>query len=228
MKRDSEHAGSAGKRTGVHILRSTLSRRMIAWTSAPRGFRGRLARRTVAALLLTLAGVLALAPNQGVRAAREPVLVAARDLAPGATLAAEDVSVVRLPIDSVPDEALRAERDAKGRLLASAARRGQPLTDVNLVGEALTSLATGGSDHAAVAIRPADPAMARLLHPGRRVDVVTVHSDAAEILARRAPVLAVRHADDERDPLIIVGLGTHKAAEVASATLGGSVTVTLR
>ncbi|MBE1533933.1 SAF domain-containing protein [Actinomadura algeriensis] len=125
-------------------------------------------RRPLAALFAAAAAWLALlalrpGPPPAVR-----VLAAARDLPAGATLAPSDVRPVSLPPESVPSGALRA--DAAGRVLAGPMRRGEPLTDVRVIGDRL--LRGYGPDKVATPIRIADADTARLLRPGDRIDVL--------------------------------------------------------
>ncbi|GAB3283708.1 SAF domain-containing protein [Parasphingorhabdus pacifica] len=191
-------------------------------------------RRSAAVLLVLLAALLAwLSPA---RPAASPdddvaVLVAARELDPGRVLGPEDLAVRHRPAGSVPEGALHTSADARGRVLSGAARRGEVLTDVRLAGSALTAL-TAGDGHASVPVRLADPSIADLLHPGRRVDLVTFDADSGgtSVLARWVPVLAVRPADEttDRGRLVVVGLPDARAAEVAATSLVHSVTVTLR
>ena len=184
-------------------------------------------RRFLAAGLILLAGVLAFLPQRGMASSGVPVLIATRDLAPGHVLARGDLERRQLPAGLAPAGVLRDPAAAEGRTLAGAARKGEPLTDVRLAGEALTRLTTDGT-HAAVPLRLADPGVADLL----QVDVVTTaaQSGGASVLAERAPVLAIRPAEGrhEQGRLIVVGLPEQKATEVASASLSQSVTVTLR
>ncbi|MDR7301385.1 SAF domain-containing protein [Haloactinomyces albus] len=202
------------------------------------GVRMSLLRRVAAVALILVAGVLALRPHPGSAAAETSVLVAARDLAAGTALAPDDVRVRTVPKTLVPAGTLRDTESIRGRVLAGAMRRGGILTDLRLVGKSLTRVTTGSDDHAAVAIRPADPAVAELLHAGREVDVIAAATRPGEpeVLAERVPVLAVHstgsgrggaHLDD-REQLVVVGLPQKRAAAVASATLTRSVTVTLR
>lgn len=191
-----------------------------------------LLRRVAAAALLLLAGILVLRSETGAAVDEVPVLVAAHDLAPGSSLRPDDVSVRRIPSELAPEGALREPGDVEGRVLAGAARSGETITDVRLVGAALTDIATGRDEHAAVPIRLADPAVADLLYPGRKVDVIAAatRSGDADVLAERVPVVAVRPAEgrQERGRLVVVGLPAPRAAAVASAALEHPVTVTLR
>jgi pilus assembly protein CpaB len=195
------------------------------------GWRRRaLLRRGLALVLLVLAGILALTPARpGV-----DVVVAGRDLPPGATISAADVVLRSWPAYSVPGGALRATADVDGRVLAGAARAGEPLTDLRLAGPALAAGATGLPDATGVPVRLADPDVAALLGPGSRVDVVTTAADGAEavLLAADAVVLTVL-ADDGRGAagrgrLVLVALPREIATRVAAASLSAQVAVTLR
>ncbi|TDV45386.1 SAF domain-containing protein [Actinophytocola oryzae] len=189
-----------------------------------------LALRRITSLVLVLAaGALAVLQANRDTAATVPMLVAARDLAPGMTLRAADVEVTRLPASLRPPAALTSPREVAGRVLASATTVGEPLTRVRLIGVENSRLAAGGSDVAAVPFRLSDPAVADLLTPGAAVDVVTVEPDDTGpwVLAADATVLTVRRADDDAR-LVVLALPREEATRVAAAALDSPVTVTLR
>jgi Flp pilus assembly protein CpaB len=199
---------------------------------APGRRRAALLRRTAAGLLVTLALVLALAPVEG--EATGQVVVAARDLASGTTLADADLAVSTWPVELVPGGALRAPAEAGGRVLAGAVRAGEPLTDVRLAGPAPPGR-VGDPRAAAVPVRLADPDIARLLVPGSRVDVITPGpaADRPVVLAADASVVTVLAAESDapgqvRGRLVLVALPRADAARVAAAALADQVTVTLR
>ncbi|SHK32652.1 Flp pilus assembly protein CpaB [Pseudonocardia thermophila] len=182
-------------------------------------------RRTAAAVLAGTALVLVAAPRAG-PSAGAPVLVAAAELPAGTTVRAADLAVREWPADLVPVGALRSPDAAEGRVLVGAAHPGEPLTDVRLVGGAPVPHGT-----AAVPVRIADAAVAALLVPGNRVDVVTVgaRAEAPSVLAADAPVLAVLPEEKgARGRLVLVGMSRDAATRVASATLTDQVTITLR
>src|SRR5918997_6607866 len=89
-----------------------------------------LLRQTAAGLLAALALVLALIPRER----GSPVVVAARDLRSGTALSGADLAVATWPPGLVPAGALGAAAQADGHGLVGAARAGEPLTDVRLVG----------------------------------------------------------------------------------------------
>lgn len=190
-------------------------------------------RRLTAAALVLLAAALALRPNESRATPTRPVLVAAHDLAPGATLTPADVRVVALPDEVRPAAALASAEEVSGRVLAGAATAGEPITGARLVGPENTRLTTGRRDAVAVPVRLADAAVADLLSPGTRVDVVAAdpHGTGGALLAANAIVVTVRAAD--RAPggagrLVVIAMSPDTATRVASISLGQPVTVTLR
>jgi hypothetical protein len=97
---------------------------------------------------------------------------------------------------------------------------------VRLVGPENTLLATGNPDAVAVPVRLTDAAVADLLRPGSRVDVV----GEPAVLANDAVVVAVRPSEgvSAKGRLVVVALPRQVAAKVAAASLAQPVTVTLR
>ncbi|MFA1548645.1 SAF domain-containing protein [Actinomadura chokoriensis] len=129
-------------------------------------------RRPLAALFAAAAAGLALlalrpGPPPSVR-----VLAADRDLPAGRRLTPSDLRRVALPPAAIPSGALRK---AAGRVLAGPVRRGEPLTDARVIGDAM--LQGYGPDTVATPVRIADPAAVRLLHPGDRIDVLSTPAD---------------------------------------------------
>lgn len=187
------------------------------------------ARRVTALVLVLAAAVLAFRPVRRATDPTVPVLVAARDLPPGVTLRASDVKVSRQPPSTRPASALTAPSQIAGRVLAGATTAGEPLTRARLVGPENSRLAAGDPDAAAVPFRLADPAVADLLTPGVRVDVVTVAPSSAQplVLASNATVLTIRQADDKAS-LVVIALPREEATQVAAAALNQPVAVTLR
>jgi Flp pilus assembly protein CpaB len=218
-----------------------LLRDRIRQLAAARGWPRALAlRRVAAAVLVVFAVVLAVRPPPTARGEPTvPMLVAARDLAPGASLRPADLRVVRAPESLRPPTALTAAEQASGRVLAGAASRGEPVTRTRLVGRDNSRLATGDPDAVAVPVRLADPEVAALLTPGARVDVVTVAPEggsAAVLLAADATVVTVRadEPDGSSAPgsrpgrLVVIAVPRESAARLASVSLDRPVAVTLR
>lgn len=207
-------------------------RRWDALLRGPAWSRLLLLRRVIAALLAVAAVVVAVSPRPADE--RAAVLVAARDLSPGVALQPADVTVAAWPPGLVPGGALRSADDAAGRVPAGPVRAGEPLTDLRLIGPEL-AVRAGGPDASAVPLRPADPAVAALLSPGARVDVIAGGSEGPRVLAARAGVLAVLPSapggvatGSGSGPLVLVALPEAEATAVAAATLAGEITVTLR
>ncbi|MGH3630839.1 MAG: RcpC/CpaB family pilus assembly protein [Sciscionella sp.] len=215
------------------LLRERL-RRLMGAAGWPRSMA---VRRAVAIALLLLAAALAVRPSAAGDTARMPTLVAARDLAPGTVLGPADVTVRSLPPDAVPDRVLTTPAAATGRTLAGAARAGEPITDVRIVGPANTRLTSGNVDAATVGVRLADAGVADLLRPGMHVDVVSSGdteypngSPQAGTLATNATVITVGAASKSADHgrLVLLALPRDIATRVAAASLNDPVTVTLR
>lgn len=191
-------------------------------------------RRIAAAALVLVAAALAVRPDPADGESTVPVLVAARDLAPGTSLTTADVRLVRAPAALRPAAALDGDDEVAGRVLAGAATAGEPITRVRLVGPENTRLTTGEPDAVAVPVRLADPAVADLLTPGARVDLVTLdqRGTVGALLASDATVVTVR-ADTGGAParqgrLVVIAMARDTATRVASISLGQPVTVTLR
>ncbi len=136
-------------------------------------------RRLVVAILVGLTVLFGLSAMQPATPPAVRVLAAAHDLAAGTTLALADVRSLALPAGSVPAGALRPGAPVLGRVVAGPVRRGEPLTDVRLVGPSLLAALARGPDVVAVPIRFADAGVAALLRPGDRVDVLAAPADGA-------------------------------------------------
>jgi pilus assembly protein CpaB len=223
---------STGSRTLAPLLRDRL---VVAWRG--RGWsRPIVLRRLLAVALVLLAAALALRPAPGTAT----VLVASRDLASGSALTRADVVARPMPAELVPQGAVAEPSDVDGRVLAGAARRGEAITDVRLLGGELARLAAPDGETASVPVRLADPDVAELLAPGAKVDVVSVGERDARptVLAERATVLAVLEPTGgggigavgrgQRGRLVVVLLPRQAATQVAAASISQNITVTLR
>lgn len=219
---------SSHRRT-VGTMFSSRPRRP-AGTSLRRWPRWLALRRLAALALVVLAAALAVHPPEQGTEPTVPMLVAARDLPPGVTLRAADVEVSQLPPPLRPKAALTTPTEATGRVLASATTAGEPLTRARLVGPENSQLTAGNASAAAVPFRLADPAVADLLTPGTRVDVVTVAPASTDplVLATNAAVLTIRKANDDQSSLVVIALPREEATRVAAAALDQPVAVTLR
>lgn len=205
-------------------------------TVVPGGLRRALRRyrRWIAAVL---AGSAVLAFSTAVRPPAPrlvPVLVAARTLPAGVTLAAGDLTVARWPAQVVPSGALRAAAEAAGRVVAGAVRRGEPITDVRLVGPGLLAGGPAGDGRVAAPVRVADAAEAGLVRPGDRIDVLATPPDgagAATAVADDVLVLAVPPPDGSGSAdgaLVVVAASRQVAVALARAAVGDRLSLTVR
>jgi Flp pilus assembly protein CpaB len=194
-----------------------------------------LARRTLAAGLVVVAGVAALRSDPG--GDRAEVVVAVRDLRPGAELTADDVDIASRLTASIPDGSQADLGMVVGSTLAGPARRGEVLTDVRLLGRRLAE-STVGPEARIVGLHPADGALADLVRPGDVVDVVAAPTNSTSdsearpsIIARDAIVVLVSATQKAQpaagDRLVLVALPAAAAIAVAGAALTQSVTFTL-
>jgi len=188
-------------------------------------------RRPLAALLAAVAVAAGLQAAAPPAPPRTGVLVAARDLPSGVLLAPGDLTRVAFAPGSVPDGLAAG---AVGRTLAAPLRRGEPVTDVRLVGPAL---ARGHPGLAALPVRLPDAAMAALLRVGDRIDLVAAdpQGSPARVVATDVPVLALpasTEASGVTGPLpgrlVVVGVPTSQVPEVADAAARYFLTITLR
>lgn len=192
-----------------------------------RARRSVLRHRRLLAFILTAAAVLAglgaVRPQPPVTVA---VAVAARDLPAGAVLGPEDLSTASLPPAVVPDGLATAPL---GHTLAAPVRRGEPVTDVRLVGPALTTAQPG---LVALPVRFTDAAMAGLLRVGDRIhllvtDATSGHTssvaDGVTVLAVPAPAEADQSGvmNQLSGRLVIVGITEGMVTAVTSAAVRG-------
>jgi Flp pilus assembly protein CpaB len=156
------------------------------------------------------------------------VVAAAHDLPAGTELSADDVRTVALPVAAVPSGVLRLTADVAGRVLAGPVRRGEPLTDVRLLGAALVP--PGGL--VAVPVRVAEPALPMLVQAGDRVDVLAASPDggsAARAVVSDVAVLAVPDADGTADgALLVVAASPGAAGQLAAAAVTSRLSVAVR
>ena len=179
-----------------------------------------LVRRRLLAALLTAVAVAA-----GLQAAAAPppprvwVLTAARDLPAGAVVSEADLAERAFAPDTAP---AGLADDAVGRTLASPLRRGEPVTDVRLVGPELTS---GRPDLTPVPVRFPDAAMVDLLEVGDVIDLVATdpQGGGASVVAAGVPVLAIpRSRADGADggqpgALVVIGVSATDLTVIADA-----------
>jgi Flp pilus assembly protein CpaB len=199
-----------------------------------------LARRVAAGGLVVLAGIATLRSDPDGDDAE--VVVAARDLRPGAALTADDVRLEKRSATTVPDGSQVDIAAVVGSTLAGPTRRGEVLTDVRLLGSRLAEAAIGSKAGPGARIVPlhlADGALLDLVRVGDVVDVLAapatdspaagqptsrvVATDAVVVLVSAKP--KVQAADADR--VVLVALPARVANTVAGSALGQTVTLTL-
>ena len=168
-----------------------------------------------------------------VSAQRTPVVVAARDVDASHSLVADDLAIVSLPADAVPQGALADTAGAVGKLPRAPLWRGQILLGSALSDEA-ASFHTGltvpiGMRAVALPVANAAQAVGGAIVPGARVDVVAVPvvgrapaGRTTEVLLQAAMVLDVR--SETGAPF---GPGLSKGAVSTLAERIGSVVVAI-
>ncbi|MHC6593609.1 Flp pilus assembly protein CpaB [Arthrobacter sp. C152] len=191
-------------------------------------------RRLAAALLLCAAAALAVQQLTPAPLSTVAALSAARDLPAGTALAASDLATVRVPPGVVADGFLQDPGAAAGKQLATPLRKGQLLTDAQLLGPGLLAGTPPGS--AAVPLRMADASSTQLVAPGQLVNVVLTSANGfdqqgpPEVLASAVPVLWTSNkggqsgqwlGTTETDGLIVVAAGPEQAARLAGASTQG-------
>lgn len=187
-------------------------------------------RRLLAAILAAVTVLASIAAVKGTRPSIE-VLVATRELNAGSVLTEADTErrVVATPL------ALGASTNAAdltGRTLLINVEPGQPLYQSFALDQA--SIPKG---LAAVPLRTSDPAVANLVRPGERVDVIgqRTSADAPTLLARDLAVLTVAVPkasgllkSSGEAPLVVVLADSYTAGVLAAASLAAPVALTLR
>jgi Flp pilus assembly protein CpaB len=181
--------------------------------------------------------VLVLRPPTAALPPSSLTVVSSHDIPAGSVLKAADVQVVSVPDKVRAAGSLATSEAAVGRVLAGAARTGEPITDARLVDLSPGIPATGEPGRSIVPVRLADPAVGALLRPGSRVDVVAGGDGNRAMLASLATVAAVTADDAEprdgpggqgRGRLVLLALPSDAAARLAGVSLTGPVAVTLR
>ncbi|MBX2798437.1 MAG: Flp pilus assembly protein CpaB [Myxococcales bacterium] len=173
------------------------------------------------------------------------VMVAAKDLGPGKTIVLDDLAMVDLPPDYVPDSVLRQPEQAVGRvprerILASEFIREERLADPE-AGLGLNAIIPRGMRALSINISDGS-AVSGFLNPGNYSDVlVTIEGDdnrEAETvtLLQAVTVLAVNNRvgtsiekmDTKYKPSVTLAVTPELAEKLTHAVAQGVVTLTLR
>lgn len=163
-------------------------------------------------------------------------LAAAKDLPAGSAMKASDLAYVQVPPAMMAAGFLDEESELAGKQLAAPLRKGQLLTDAQLLGPGLLAGTLPGS--AAVPLRMADPSSIQLVSPGQLVNVVLTAGNGfdqqapSEVLATAVPVLWTSGKGGgsgqwlgtaETDGLIVVAASSEQAARLAGASTQGKL-----
>ena len=195
-----------------------------------------LARRVAAGGLVVLAGIATLRSDPDGDYAE--VLVAVRDLRPGAALTADDLRLEKRSATAVPDGSQADIAAVVGSTLASPTRRGEVLTDVRLLGSRLAEAAIGPGARI-VPLHLADGALLDLVRVGDVVDVLAAPAtdspatgqSTSRVVATDAVVVLVSAKQKvqaaDADRVVLVALPARVANTVAGSALGQAVTLTL-
>lgn len=193
-------------------------------------------RRLVVALLLCLAAGIAVHQLTPAPAHSVTAIAAARDLPAGAALGGSDLTAVRIPPSLLAAGSFTETSGLEGKQLAAPLRKGQLLSDAQLVGPGLLTGAPPGS--AAVPLRMADPASIQLVSPGQLVNVVLTNGNGYEqassskVLASSVPVLWTSGQEGQSgqwlgtgdsDGLIVVAATPSQASALAGASTQGKL-----
>ena len=190
-------------------------------------------RRPIAVALVALALVGLLREVRPAAAPRAPVVVAAHELAAGATVSADDVRTVGVLAESVPAGALRAP--PVGSVLTLPVRSGEVLTDVRVLGAGLLD-ALGPADLVAAPVHLADPAAASVVRVGEEVDVLAAGDAGGSVVAARARVLTVPTsgsaagfgASSRDDGVVVLAVTPTEAVALAGAASTHALSVAIR
>ncbi len=150
----------------------------------------------------------ALLPAGGAAAAHATVLVAARDVALGATLSAEDVRAEAWTQGAPPEGALRLVSEAAGRVALRPISAGEMVRAGSLGTAGAGALAAIPPGFRAVSLHPVDSqGVVAMLQPGSHVDVQVV-SVRGEVYARRlleeVEVLQVQKGEGQRAVVTVI------------------------
>lgn len=163
-------------------------------------------------------------------------MASARDLPAGATLSGNEVVAVSVPPGMIPAGAFTDTAAIQGKQLAAPLRKGQLISDTQLLGPGL--LVGTAPSSAAVPLRMADPSSIQLVAPGQLVNIVmtngTDYGQAAEseVLAAAVPVLWTSGqggqtgqwlGTGETEGLMVVAADPDQARRLAGASTQGKL-----
>jgi Flp pilus assembly protein CpaB len=189
-------------------------------------------RRWFAAIFAAIAVLAGLnAINTAGPDARE-VVVAARPIDAGTALAAEDLEMIRLPEQAIPDGALSDPADLIGRTTKAATPGRRVLVEADLLG----ATAGVGAGRLALPVRFGESQASALLTSGVRIDVLgpQAGSSGYQVVAADVRVITVvaqaasgPFGGSDSGPVLLEVDSGQAAAILASASIG-SISFALR
>jgi pilus assembly protein CpaB len=204
-------------------------------------------RFLLAAVLLGSAAALAAAGMRPPSPPQVAVVSAARSLAPGTALTADDLRVAHVPVGSAPEGAHPDVGALLGRSPVIPVPAGLPVVDALLGDDRLAGSGPPGT--VVVPVRLADPGVAALLRPGDRVDLfAAATSGTGEPVSRRLAERAVvlprpptqddpaaassgllggAPTDDDAGALTLVAVPPEQASALAGASAWAGITAVL-
>jgi pilus assembly protein CpaB len=201
-------------------------------------------RFALAALLFGLAATLTVHLLRPPPPPTVDVAVTARAIAPGTLLSREDIEIRAVGADLAPPGVLRSWRDLLGRAAVVGLPAGAPLHATLVSDDGVSAAAPHGT--VVVPVRLSDDAVADLLRPGDRVDLLAGTTSGSEpageprSLARASLVLPVPDAREPKDaggllgaapdgegPVTLVAVSPDDAPELSAVSGWGSVTAVL-
>ncbi|HEY7815243.1 MAG TPA: Flp pilus assembly protein CpaB [Nakamurella sp.] len=197
---------------------SAVPGKSVPGQSAPWRRQLRRHRRVLAAGLAALSVVLVVRSVSPQPASTVPVLVAAHDLAPGAPVGIDDVTVARWPAGLAPAGTLTDPADLPQRPLATRVAVGEPLSDIRFLSPAL--IAAYGSGLVATPVRLADAGAAGLLHEGDLVDVLAAAPTSAGAVSLQGP--GVQSATIVATGVRVVLAGTDRVNGAGDGTMSST------
>lgn len=177
-----------------------------------------------AAFVAVFIGLDALTPP---RVVTVPVVVAARDLPGGTTLLSTDLMRVFMPPEVVPGGASGDASVFVGEVINAPVTARSPITSASVA----TGTALAREGYVVMSIPVQDAALADLLRPGSRIDLIgagkvgTVASDARVVAAPEGTGGGLLQSTSR---VILVEVSPASASAVAAAVDAGALTIVLR
>lgn len=201
--------------------------------TTPGWHRTLLIRRTIAAILLTTAGILF---TSSLISTDPRVVVFSRDIPAGTEITGQDLEFRRIPSDLLPDQVVRTPEEVIGRITASSITAGEWVTAPRFVGTELVSSLTSddptippAGPYNMVPLKLADPSIIPLLLPGDTISVISHEPDTGlpVTIASGGKVVLVGDTTTADPATVLVALPQPDADAVAAASLNSPLAVVL-